>query len=99
MKWLSGVAAPILKTGGAVASMAGFPEFGIPMEVAGGAASGAGGGGGFAGAAKGAGGVALKDLIAGKMGMPATGPTDATSSQGSPMTIPGKPATGVFGGS
>ena len=104
MKWLSGFAGPLLKMGGTVATMAGQPEFGIPMSIAGGAASGmgkspTGAGGGFGGAVQGAGGVALKDLIAGKMGMPGTASKDAVSSQGSPMTIPGTPGTGAFGGS
>lgn len=86
--FLSSKVGPVAQLGGSIANLAGQPEIGIPLSVAGGAASGSSGG--WGGAAMGAGTAGVKAALPSIIGQKATPPVPAA---------PAKPGTGLMGGS
>lgn len=94
----------VAKLGGTAATLAGHPEVGIPLAVAGGASQGASQGGvqgALAGGLSSGVSAAVPTIVKGAMPPPAPGPAGPTilSSSGSPMTVPLPKSTGTMGGS
>lgn len=97
--FLSRYVGPVVKLGGTVATLAGHPEIGIPLRIAGGAASGSSGG--FKGAAIGGGIEGIKAALPSIIGNQSTPTKEGASEAKIPPAAPGKEATVIprWGGS